>query len=563
MKFSIIIPAYKAWDFIEECIDSVDRQTLFRHSDYEIILGIDGCKQTYSKATSFFHRIPNLKLYFMPKNEGVYVALNTLISKAQYDNIVIFGADDVMKPEMMEEISARAKETGCDILRFKYTEFNKSMDDPRNKTIGYYSHGSIYLKKKVFIEANGFRDWICSGDTEFLARVEKKFSTVNLNKSLFYRRIHPNALTQNPDTNHQSELRKQYMNIVAKVRKERIFRIDNMVVNQASEYRAPIMVSVCVPIYMMDWVAKFVFLGLTKQKVDFAWELIVIQEKAGAFNFSRFIKDLNRAGCINIRYTELDQQQTIGWKILKFSELAIGKAVIYLGADDHPHEKLLSNVKKAIVDERNQMYQESRGFFYCIENDITLEYIWDRDKHPCGLNKAYSLKLFKMIDSSICELKKNIDSAIYTACRPNKIKIDEEIHRDGFFTDGYNKISISRAKFYLKPVSPFYKTDYRIEIGRRRNKSGNVCFNRLYIHSKNNLPEWIEKIESLKEFGFYDKVDNLKNYDDKDEVDIIVSKISNKVRKKLNLLDLIDKYVSGDDIDIMRIKLLMDQIKDS
>ena len=41
MKISVIIPAWKAQDFIERCIDAINKQTV---QPDEILIGVDACQ---------------------------------------------------------------------------------------------------------------------------------------------------------------------------------------------------------------------------------------------------------------------------------------------------------------------------------------------------------------------------------------------------------------------------------------------------------------------------------------------------------------------------------------
>lgn len=47
---SICVSAYKASDYIKECLDSINGQTYFnKNKNYEVIVGIDGCEETLEK----------------------------------------------------------------------------------------------------------------------------------------------------------------------------------------------------------------------------------------------------------------------------------------------------------------------------------------------------------------------------------------------------------------------------------------------------------------------------------------------------------------------------------
>ena len=137
-KLSIIIGAFQAHKYIEECLQSIQNQTAFRSGtiDYEILIGIDGCQMTLDKvlylqdkcsihesnpsqthesnpdAVARLSRVTplnNTKVFYMPKNQGVYITFNTLLSKATGTHILFFGADDIMFPNMVE----KCFEYGC------------------------------------------------------------------------------------------------------------------------------------------------------------------------------------------------------------------------------------------------------------------------------------------------------------------------------------------------------------------------------------------------------------------------------------------------------------------
>lgn len=94
MKFSVIIPAYNAANFIQRSVRSVLNQTF---SDFEIIVVNDGSKDaTYEKAVS----ISDARLIVIDKqNEGVSVARNTGIQAARGEYICFLDADDEYLPE--------------------------------------------------------------------------------------------------------------------------------------------------------------------------------------------------------------------------------------------------------------------------------------------------------------------------------------------------------------------------------------------------------------------------------------------------------------------------------
>jgi len=99
MRFSVVIPAFEARAFIEECLVSVIFQPQFRMADdYEILVGVDGCPATLERVKQIRSRYPALRLFWFPKNSGPYIVRNTLAYQARGEFLIFFDADDVMLP---------------------------------------------------------------------------------------------------------------------------------------------------------------------------------------------------------------------------------------------------------------------------------------------------------------------------------------------------------------------------------------------------------------------------------------------------------------------------------
>lgn len=206
---SIIITAYNTANYIEECLDSVYAQTWFKkRKKWEVLVGIDHCKETLAKVHDVMEKYPNIKVFYMFKNVGTYIASNTLISKAKYDKILRFDSDDIMKADMVESmLNIMDESENIEIVRCYYEEFPKEIV---KKTIPFATHGIFLCRKSVFTKYGGFMPWKCAADTEFHKRLEKKVNSIICDKVLFYRRIHENSLTKSKGTSMHSALRASY-----------------------------------------------------------------------------------------------------------------------------------------------------------------------------------------------------------------------------------------------------------------------------------------------------------------------------------------------------------------
>lgn len=188
-SINVIISAYDTEEFIEECLDSVNEQT---YRAKKILLGIDGCEKTLAKVLKIREKYNNLSIYNTEKNQGVYKMFNALIELVPDDEyLIFFGADDVMHPNMLEEMS-------------RYD----------NPTISRHS-GVLFIKKETLKnKVGGFRNWKCSADTDMVIRLKLAYKKrITHAPQFFFRRVHDKQLTSRPETALGSKLRKNYSRI--------------------------------------------------------------------------------------------------------------------------------------------------------------------------------------------------------------------------------------------------------------------------------------------------------------------------------------------------------------
>jgi glycosyltransferase involved in cell wall biosynthesis len=224
---SILIAAWQTQNFIEECLDSIEKQTYFvDNNNYEILLGIDACQDTLNKVISIKNKYRNLHIFMMSENKGTYVTTNTLLDLVKFENIIIFGSDDIMKSTMISKIMYNKKD--YDVVRFGFDDFKENINNAvKNNYMKAF--GAIFYKKNVIDLAGGYRDWRCSGDFELLRRIENHVKIKEIDDSLFYIRSHPNSLSERNDTGLNTPLRKEYNKQVRSYKKNEDIKIDKVV----------------------------------------------------------------------------------------------------------------------------------------------------------------------------------------------------------------------------------------------------------------------------------------------------------------------------------------------
>lgn len=210
---SIIVTAYKTQNYIKECLDSIQAQTWFNtHDNYEILLGIDHCEETLNKVKEIMGRYKNLTVIYMDENYGTYITSNTLISISKYDWILRFDSDDIMKPDMVQSIFEFLEvERTTDIIRFYSKEFSNTFNVAKHPVL---SHGQLCIRKSVFKNYGAFKAWICSADSELLARLKTEVKIKNLSKVTFFRRRHALSLTKMRKTDMNSPIRQKYWDYI-------------------------------------------------------------------------------------------------------------------------------------------------------------------------------------------------------------------------------------------------------------------------------------------------------------------------------------------------------------
>ena len=202
-KISFIIPAYKSENYIQECLDSILKVEGL--DEYEILLGIDNCLDTFNKVQEIKSSYKNLKIYWFPKNVGPYVVKNTLVKQSKFNTICFFDSDDIMLSDYLHNFTYFIKNTFVNVRCANFVHPDKS-----KIIMTYNPAGIIIVNKKDFIAVNGYADWRCGADSDLIRRLEMKgLKRIDAKKTTMLRRIHENNITNNELYGNDSIYRKE------------------------------------------------------------------------------------------------------------------------------------------------------------------------------------------------------------------------------------------------------------------------------------------------------------------------------------------------------------------
>lgn len=145
VKVSILMPACNVEKYIEECMDSVVKQTL---KDIEIICINDGSKDNTGRILDrFANQDSRVKIVHKP-NSGYGHSMNVALDLAQGEYIGIVETDDFASPNMFEKLYEIAKENDADVVKSNYYRY-VSKPEPQDTFFEVLKPCGLY--NKVFL----------------------------------------------------------------------------------------------------------------------------------------------------------------------------------------------------------------------------------------------------------------------------------------------------------------------------------------------------------------------------------------------------------------------------
>lgn len=211
---SIIVPVYNSEKYLDDCINSIIKQT---YQNIEIILVNDGSKDS-SLAKCLKHASYDSRIEVIDKgNGGASSARNKGLEIARGEYIVFIDSDDIISPIMVQTLYSLALVNNAEIAICEIERFNRSIKKQgeeniniSRKTLRYT--GKEYLKElilgktdcspcnkiylKDIIRKTRFIEGRINEDKLFLFELYQKCNIiVKTNKVLYYYRFNNESVT--------------------------------------------------------------------------------------------------------------------------------------------------------------------------------------------------------------------------------------------------------------------------------------------------------------------------------------------------------------------------------
>ena len=206
---SVIIPAYKARNYLAEALESVRKQD---YPSIEILVIDDASPDPIDDIISTFRQWPDgpsLRIITHEKNVGIAAVRNTGIKNANGEYIALLDHDDLWTPEHLSDVMEGILNNECDIgfcsaMTFQgFTEnwsgtwgpLNEVMDDNVALDLfhrSYITPSSAVIRKSLLVELNGFRtepEINACEDLDLWLRIAEKHKKFYYSKrsTVFYR----------------------------------------------------------------------------------------------------------------------------------------------------------------------------------------------------------------------------------------------------------------------------------------------------------------------------------------------------------------------------------------
>lgn len=169
-KVSVIIPVYNVEAYLDECLNSVLKQTL---REIEVICIDDGSTDGSSEILRRFSQQDSRLKYQTQKNSGQGVARNVGVSLSNGEYLYFMDSDDVLESEALQRCYEVAQWSVLDLVLFEGSSFFETPE----LEIQHGNYKTLYQRKGVYPEIYDGQALYCllAGNWDFIISPAMRF----------------------------------------------------------------------------------------------------------------------------------------------------------------------------------------------------------------------------------------------------------------------------------------------------------------------------------------------------------------------------------------------------
>ncbi|WP_455224845.1 glycosyltransferase family 2 protein [Granulicatella sp.] len=141
---SVIVPVYNVEEYLEECLDSIQKQT---YIDIEVILVNDGSTDKSKEICERYCRKDSRFKLVNQENKGLSGARNRGMLESKGEFISFVDSDDVLKEDMLEQLMKQMTSEDIDIVECWHTNdrYELELSTPKDAEIIFQGNGQEAL----------------------------------------------------------------------------------------------------------------------------------------------------------------------------------------------------------------------------------------------------------------------------------------------------------------------------------------------------------------------------------------------------------------------------------
>lgn len=202
VNISIIIPVYNVYEYLDECLESIEKQT---YKNFEILLINDGSTDGSDRKCQEWKEKDSRVRYISKQNEGHALTVNLGIKEAAGEYLVFIDADDWIENTYIEDLYEAIEKNDADFAECDFWRYNNNTGEKTYRTC-YGGMGIDYTleehmiygqtmrwksmsKKSLWIDYDiQFPNCISSAHAVYALILALSKKTVNIRKPLYYYR---------------------------------------------------------------------------------------------------------------------------------------------------------------------------------------------------------------------------------------------------------------------------------------------------------------------------------------------------------------------------------------